>query len=212
MAKVQAINPLKDIRNEETRILWERRKRLWRRLREVYADSSIRSFKFDGKWLIISCRKLPPKIVRPLIVGGYTAFWIHATEEFNTSRGDQGHIFWPEPKIREDISRLCKMGQTPPDEVLVYLATNRFANCVAISFIANTVVVEQQETDSRQYRKNLKICPEGFTNLPFDLRYHNGPLPNTPERLPKRSNAIPGDGKFPHLSLSFSNRGSFRCV
>ena len=194
MPQARAIDPLKDIRNEETIRLLERREQLFRRLREVYADSRIRSFKFDGKWLIISCRTLPAQIVRPLVVGGYMAFWIHTTEAFNTSRGDQGSLYWPEPRIREDISRLCRIRQIPPDEVLEYLANNHFVNCVGISFIANTVMVEVQEMCAKQYRRSLKISPESFTNLPFDIRYHNGPLPNTPERLPKRSRAIPSNG------------------
>lgn len=212
MSHVQAAHPVWDIRNEETGKLRARRTRLWRRLREVYADSRIRSFQFDDKVLTISCGKLPAKILQPLIVGGYMAFWVDTTEEFSTSRSDQGHLFWPEPRVREDISRLCRIGQTPPDEVLVYLASNRFTSCVAISFIANTLVVEQGKINDRQYRRNLKICPQGFANLPFRIRYHNGPLPNTPEQPAKKSSAIPSDGKCLVYHFVFLEGGSFRRI
>lgn len=150
-------------------------------MREIFWDSHIRSIQFEGDLLVVSCRRLPAKITRCLVIGNHIAIWRLLSAPFDLSFGEQGHIAWPACRVAQHISDQCKRGEIPPDDVLLHLGHSHFPSCDAISLIGHSLVVELPPARDRDHRHRIRLFPKAFNNLPFDVRYHNGPLPNTPD-------------------------------
>ncbi|KAK5663850.1 hypothetical protein OQA88_53 [Cercophora sp. LCS_1] len=69
----------------------------------------------------------------------------------------------------------------PTTEAIIGLA-GLFPERDAMTFVVDTIVVEYPATDELSFRKRLQTLPNCLPGAPFDIRYHNGPLPNTPQR------------------------------
>lgn len=64
------------------------------------------------------------------------------------------------------------------------LESEPITDCQAITFLQHVAIIEFPSTDSKAFRDRLPSLPSSIAYFPYTIRYHNGPLPNTPRRRP----------------------------
>lgn len=140
-----------------------------------------------GHWLGLGCEPSVPSDRMPGIAGGYLAIWRPASDMcFNPFVGERGELYCDEDteeelEVDEIILSRFKQYAIPTTEAITGLAS-LFPECIALTFIIDTIVIEYPATDKASFRKRLQTLPDILPGAPFDIRYHNGPLPNTPQR------------------------------
>ncbi|KAK0648936.1 hypothetical protein B0T16DRAFT_409126 [Cercophora newfieldiana] len=140
-----------------------------------------------GHWLVFGCEPSVPSGRMPGIAGGFLAVWRPASDMyFNPFVGEAGERYInaeeeEEMETDETIIARFKQYAIPTTEAIIGLA-GLFPECDAMTFVVDTIVVEYPATDELSFRKRLQTLPDYLPGAPFDIRYHNGPLPNTPQR------------------------------
>jgi hypothetical protein len=76
----------------------------------------------------------------------------------------------------------CGFCQPPPNLVVERLATHIFTDCIAMTWIAVTLIMELTLTDDETYQDRLSKLPIAIDDVPFNLQYHNGPLAEHKQR------------------------------
>ncbi|KAK0612545.1 hypothetical protein B0T17DRAFT_658070 [Bombardia bombarda] len=66
------------------------------------------------------------------------------------------------------------------DATITDLAILHFPDCEAITFLSNNLIVELPALDKTAHLERLSSLPQTVRDCFVPLRYHNGPLPNTP--------------------------------
>jgi hypothetical protein len=69
-----------------------------------------------------------------------------------------------------------------PREVILYLADYVFPDCEALTILWDTLVVELPEASKEAFLNRLQGLPDSIDQCLIDVRYYNGPLPNTERR------------------------------
>ncbi|KAK1762517.1 hypothetical protein QBC33DRAFT_601374 [Phialemonium atrogriseum] len=137
-------------------------------------------FHYCEPFLLLGCEgELPSKDKLPFSIAGMIAIWrIDDNMKFRPLIGWHAE---GEECLKIDPGMLDKMveHEIPPNEVFLYLADHIFHDCIAISIIWETMVVELPLTEWNDFVRRLQVLPEGIEGAPFLLQYHNGPLPNT---------------------------------
>jgi len=140
-----------------------------------------------GHWLVLGCEPSVPSGRMPGMAGGYLAIWRPATDmSFNPFVGEEGELYNEaeeddEEMVDESILSRFKPYTVPTAEAITGLAT-LFPECNALTFIIDTIVVEYPATDELSFQKRLQHLPAYLPGADFNVRYHNGALPNTPQR------------------------------
>ena len=85
-------------------------------------------------------------------------------------------------EINADMLAKIILREIPLHEVFLYLADHVFDDCEALTILWETLVVELPTTDQQAFIERLESLPESILDCPIDVRYHNGPFPNTERR------------------------------
>ncbi|KAK1830393.1 hypothetical protein QBC39DRAFT_261131 [Podospora conica] len=173
---------------------------------------NVECFNVHGVFAELACSEVP-KGRLPSFVGGMVAIWQRVDEP----------TFWPwigeggeseEKDTSEEyaavVASFRETDGEPTDAALIKLA-DYFTDCQAITFIHPIAVIEFPLTDIEAFRDRLETLPYSIGYFPYVLRYHNGPLPNTPgrkraqkpkpepaehERIADETDYVKLDGKF----------------
>ena len=137
-------------------------------------------FHYCEPFLLLGCEgELPSKDKLPFSIAGSVAIW--KTEDDTNFMPLIGWHAEGDDFVEIDPGMLDKMveREVPPDEVILYLADYIFPDCIAISIIWETMVVELPLTSWEDFVRRLEALPDAIDRAPFLLQYNNGPLPNT---------------------------------
>ncbi|KAK5652052.1 hypothetical protein OQA88_10828 [Cercophora sp. LCS_1] len=185
----------------------------------------------SGRWLVLGCEPTVPSYRMPGTAGGFLAIWRPASDmSFNPLIGRAGGKYIDveeEDEVNIDGAIIAAFEQyaIPTKDAIVSLASV-FPDCNAITFVIDTIIIEYPATDEQSFRRRLQTLPDYIPGAPFHIRYHNGPLPNTPQRRRLRrpqpeldeedenrvednTNYVARDGKFyPGSMISSTARNS----
>jgi hypothetical protein len=75
--------------------------------------------------------------------------------------------------------------------VIIFLANQVFTDCIAITFMWDSIVIELPASENREYQERLKELPEDFERCAVDLVFHNGPLANTEAKMKRLTQPNP---------------------
>ncbi|KAK4144371.1 uncharacterized protein C8A04DRAFT_27825 [Dichotomopilus funicola] len=148
---------------------------------------NVTSVHVHGRWLVLGCAPAVPSSRMPGLAGGFLAIWRPADRMyFQPFIGEEGQKYLEgeeedEFKIDEAILARFEPGVIPRTDAVLGLAS-LFPECVALTFVAGTIVIEYPTTDEQSFEQRLQTLPDYLPKAPFAIRYHNGPLPNTPQR------------------------------
>ncbi|KAH6619269.1 hypothetical protein B0J18DRAFT_433675 [Chaetomium sp. MPI-SDFR-AT-0129] len=161
---------------------------LFARAREyLHHKFGVTSFHVLGRWLVLGCYPAVPSTRMPGLAGGFLAVWRPPGEMYLEARvGKEGGIYLDEEneddfEVDEAILAPFEPLVIPTPDAIIGLAS-LFPECNALTFIAGTIVIEYPETDESSFQERLQTLPDYLPRAPFDIRYDNGPLPNTPQR------------------------------
>lgn len=131
---------------------------------------------FCGPWVVLGCTPSVPPGRLPEFVGGLIAIWRHADNmDFDPRIGELGQ---GEEEMEVDTSILegFQSDQIPPKEAVTRLIASIFPTCIAITYVAGSIIVELPESEDAVFQEALEDMPLIIAGAPFTLEYHNGPL------------------------------------
>lgn len=136
----------------------------------------------DFPFLVLRCRgKAPPEDKRPFTIAGAIAVWQSNEDDFfKPFFGEDGEA--EDIEIEDEISHAMELLKVPPQHVIEYFAFTVFPDCSGIAVIYDTIVIEFPRTEKEEFAKLIQSLPRNVMNIPFQVRYWNGPLPNTERR------------------------------
>lgn len=153
-----------------------------------------------GRWLVLGCEPAVPSTRMPGMAGGFLVVWRRADDmwlEPRVGEKGQGYLWDKEEEefeVDEAILARFEPGVIPTTDAIIGLAS-LFPECNALTYIYDTIVIECPETDELSFRERLRTLPDYLPGAPFDVRHHNGPLPNTPQRR-RLCRPRPGEGSW----------------
>jgi hypothetical protein len=139
-------------------------------------------FLYCEPFLVIGCEgDIPAEDKRPFSVAGLISIWRNADDMKFT--GHIGHCGeGDEIEIHPDMLERLVPREIPSQEVILYLADYVFKDCEALTILWETLVVELPKVDEKTHLDRLDNLPGGIDRCGVDVRYYNGPLPNTESR------------------------------
>lgn len=135
-------------------------------------------------FLVLGCEGEPPsEDERPFTIGGALAIWKTVEDSYGFlplfgTNGDGEPRMDIDPEMANKLQEL----EVPPPEVILYLANEVFPDCIALSILWDSLVVELPKTDDDDFHLRLQSLPRHLQGVPHILLYYNGPLPNTQRR------------------------------
>ena len=153
-------------------------------------------FRYCEPFLVIGCEGGPPsEDERPFSVAGLVSIWRNADDMY--FRGRIGYGGEGDP-IEIDSGMLAKIVplEIPPREVVLYLADYVFPDCEALTILWDMLVVELPKASKEAFINRLQSKPDRIDQCLVNVRYYNGPLPNTERRrrvFPPSPQDIKGD-------------------
>ncbi|EEP79739.1 predicted protein [Uncinocarpus reesii 1704] len=131
--------------------------------------------------IILRCPKRPDPSEKPFAIAGCLAFWLGMEDDIPSIRpgfsgGETETSEWL--KIDQNLASDLKPFKLLQPETLSALLVQYFPTAQAISFIADTVIVEYAETDDDSWNEKLKSLPSDFMNTSVQLHFTNGLLAN----------------------------------
>ncbi|KAK0732178.1 hypothetical protein B0H67DRAFT_566838 [Lasiosphaeris hirsuta] len=162
-------------------------------------------------WAILGCSPSVPRGRLPQSVGGLIAIWRGQDDmSFMPVIGQDGGID-DETEVNPSMLDGFELGHIPDDDAIMRLITDLFPDCGAVTYVTHTLIIELPYSDEAAFFHRLQEMPRSIEGAPFTLRYHNGPLPNTPRakravrpkpepeeerRVADETNYIIRDGEF----------------
>ncbi|KAI5861225.1 hypothetical protein GGS23DRAFT_158705 [Durotheca rogersii] len=137
---------------------------------------------FCEPWVVLGCTPSVPVGRLPELVGGLIAIWRQADDmDFSPKIGEFGQA---EKYMVVDASILegFQDNRIPGKDAVARLIGSVFPTCIAITYVAGTVVVELPRSEESVFRETLMDMPPLIERAPFNLQYHNGPLTNVGRR------------------------------
>ena len=139
-------------------------------------------FLYCEPFLVIGCKgDIPAEDERPFSVAGLISIWRNADDmNFTGHIGRCGE--GEEIEIHAEMLDRLVPREIPSQEVILYLADHVFKDCEALTILWETLIVELPKVDEKTFLDRLDNLPGGIDRCRLDVRYYNGPLPNTESR------------------------------